>query len=659
MLRCKLLHIMTTDPTMANAAEKHENENQHAQNITNPHVPDTVTDTDNQQTSVPAEKVDAAIDVEPTTTFSDKQESTVTDLPDSAAHGENGTADSQDEEGEAADDKYAASADQILDAELQSLPVSEVLTRMEALVLKEDAGNRAKEFGQLRDAAQEKIAEEEESELKEQADARFRSINSIFKQKQEEFQKKFEAENEQHIADRRKIIDRLKELNTNAGPGVNLFKEIREIKNSWQTAGMVAKADFKILSNDYFFHLGQFYKMLDLNKEYLQQEFAHNLERRQQIIARAKELEQEPSVQKALNELQYLHKLWKEEAGPVADEHKETTWEEFREISHRIHERRGELMAEMEAEHQKNAAEKADIIEKIKAFNVTSERTHQEWQKAIREVDALREQFLKLGSAGKKLSTALWNDFKDVTKTFSTSKNEFYKNLKGSQAENLQKKKALIETAQANIESEDWETAVPLYKNLQEEWKKIGHVPRQVSDEIWTEFRAACNAFFERYREKNAVSGDSWKDNYQKKKNLLEELAGITAETENGGDKIKELKKTWNEIGKVPRDKMTINQEFNQQWREKAKLFGIQDNRYADRGPRENASAPTDPARRIRQKIGELENQIATLENNIGFFHNPSRENPLLKDTFQKIDDHRAQLESLRIELQHMLTNPQ
>ena len=659
MLRCKLLHIMTTDPTMANAAEKHENENQHAQNITNPHVPDTVTDTDNQQTSVPAEKVDAAIDVEPTTTFSDKQESTVTDLPDSAAHGENGTADSQDEEGEAADDKYAASADQILDAELQSLPVSEVLTRMEALVLKEDAGNRAKEFGQLRDAAQEKIAEEEESELKEQADARFRSINSIFKQKQEEFQKKFEAENEQHIADRRKIIDRLKELNTNAGPGVNLFKEIREIKNSWQTAGMVAKADFKILSNDYFFHLGQFYKMLDLNKEYLQQEFAHNLERRQQIIARAKELEQEPSVQKALNELQYLHKLWKEEAGPVADEHKETTWEEFREISHRIHERRGELMAEMEAEHQKNAAEKADIIEKIKAFNVTSERTHQEWQKAIREVDALREQFLKLGSAGKKLSTALWNDFKEVTKTFSTSKNEFYKNLKGSQAENLQKKKALIETAQANIESEDWETAVPLYKNLQEEWKKIGHVPRQVSDEIWTEFRAACNAFFERYREKNAVSGDSWKDNYQKKKNLLEELAGITAETENGGDKIKELKKTWNEIGKVPRDKMTINQEFNQQWREKAKLFGIQDNRYADRGPRENASAPTDPARRIRQKIGELENQIATLENNIGFFHNPSRENPLLKDTFQKIDDHRAQLESLRTELQHMLTNPQ
>ena len=659
MLRCKLLHIMTTDPTMANAAEKHENENQHAQNITNPHVPDTVTDTDNQQTSVPAEKVDAAIDVEPTTTFSDKQESTVTDLPDSAAHGENGTADSQDEEGEAADDKYAASADQILDAELQSLPVSEVLTRMEALVSKEDAGNRAKEFGQLRDAAQQKIAEEEESELKEQADARFRSINSIFKQKQEEFQKKFEAENEQHIADRRKIIDRLKELNTNAGPGVNLFKEIREIKNSWQTAGMVAKADFKILSNDYFFHLGQFYKMLDLNKEYLQQEFAHNLERRQQIIARAKELEQEPSVQKALNELQYLHKLWKEEAGPVADEHKETTWEEFREISHRIHERRGELMAEMEAEHQKNAAEKADIIEKIKAFNVTSERTHQEWQKAIREVDALREQFLKLGSAGKKLSTALWNDFKDVTKTFSTSKNEFYKNLKGSQAENLQKKKALIETAQANIESEDWETAVPLYKNLQEEWKKIGHVPRQVSDEIWTEFRAACNAFFERYREKNAVSGDSWKDNYQKKKNLLEELAGITAETENGGDKIKELKKTWNEIGKVPRDKMTINQEFNQQWREKAKLFGIQDNRYADRGPRENASAPTDPARRIRQKIGELENQIATLENNIGFFHNPSRENPLLKDTFQKIDDHRAQLESLRIELQHMLTNPQ
>ncbi len=132
---------------------------------------------------------------------------------------------------------------------------------------------------------------------------------------------------------RQTIIERLKNLYTNSEPGTNLFKSIREIKEEWSKAGQVAKSEFKILNNNYFHHLNQFYQMLDLNKEFLEQEYSHNLEKRQHIIARAQELENEPVIQKALNELQYLHKLWKEEAEPVAEEFREKTWEEFKEIS--------------------------------------------------------------------------------------------------------------------------------------------------------------------------------------------------------------------------------------------------------------------------------------------------------------------------------------
>lgn len=394
--------------------------------------------------------------------------------------------------------------------------------------------------------------------------------------------------------------------------------------------------------------------MLDMNKEYMEQEYAHNLEKRLHIIERAKELENEPAVQKALNELQYLHKLWKEEAEPVAEEFREKTWEEFKEISNKIHERKTELSAQIEQEQQENLEKKNKIIgEIVKISNPEKEPNHNYWQNAIKKIEDLRTEFLKIGSVPRKESNQNWNDFKVNLRNFNTKKNEFYKGLKNNQQSNLEEKLKLIQTAKDNSLSEDWEITVPLFKKLQEDWKKIGHVPRSMTNKVWDEFREACNTFFNNYREKNNAVSDNWKENFKNKKQLLDQLKEIT-DQEGSIEKIEAIKTSWNNIGKVPREKIGINTEFNKTLREKLKLNKIFEFDLKEEGLSENQL--TDKARKIKNQIADLEAEIVKMENNLSFFSNSNRENPLLKDTFDKIDEKKAQLEAMKLSLHKIVS---
>ncbi len=552
---------------------------------------------------------------------------------------------------------------------LDTLSVKELLSEMENIVNKPDAGALAKKFNQLKDKAyhliQDEIADKKHDFVEEGNDmedfsyehpeqSKYSALVSIFKEKLDAFNKNQEKEHQENLEKRNQIIEKLKNLYINTEPNTNLFRAIREIKEEWANAGAVAKSEFKNLNHNYFHHLNQFYQMLDLNKEYREQEYAHNLEKRKSIIARAEELINEVSVQKALNELQYLHRLWKEEAEPVAEEFRDSTWEVFKEISNKIHERKSELLAQIEVEQQKALEKKNEIIAKLKDFASSKEAvTHNYWQQAIKQVEQLRSEFLKLGNVPKKLSNQNWTEFKTALRAFNTKKNDFYKNLKNSQHVNLEEKQKLISIAQDNMHSEDWDTAVPLFKKLQEDWKNIGHVPKNQANKVWNDFRDACNTFFNNFREKNASTTDDWKQNYHQKKALLEELKQINDE-EGSVEKIEQIKSSWDSIGKVPRNKMSINNEFNKVLKEKLKLNKI--NVFDLKEDNLTEAQLTDKARKIKSQIADLEAEVVKLENNINFFNNPSRENPLLKDTYDKIDEKKALIESLKQSLHKLIT---
>ena len=550
-----------------------------------------------------------------------------------------------------------------------NLTLPEILKEMENIVNKDDAGAHFRKFNHFKEQANHFIHDEIEDQKSEfvnagnseddfnahhPAQTKLSTLIHLFREKNEEYSKKQEENHSKNLEDRQLIIEKLKNLYTNTAVGTNLFKAIRTIKEDWKNAGQVAKSEFKILNNNYFHHLNQFYEMLDMNKEYMEQEYAHNLEKRQHIIDRARVLEGEPAVQKALNELQYLHKLWKEEAEPVAEEFREKTWDEFKEISNRIHDRKGELSAQIDEEQALNLEKKTKIIEEIKKIcTPEKEANHNYWQNSIKKIEALRTEFLKLGSVPRKVSNQNWNDFKQNLRNFNTKKNEFYKGLKNSQQTNLDQKLKLIATAKDNMLSEDWEIIVPLFKKLQDEWKTIGHVPRSMTNKVWDDFREACNTFFNNYREKNNAVNDNWKENYKNKKQLLDELKEITDE-EGSVEKIEHIKTNWNNIGKVPREKLAINTEFNKTLREKLKLNKISEYSLKEEGLTENQL--TDKARKIKNQIGDLEAEIVKMENNLGFFKNSNRDNPLLKDTFDRIEGKKSELESLKQTLHTILS---
>ncbi|NPA10452.1 MAG: DUF349 domain-containing protein [Chlorobi bacterium] len=548
------------------------------------------------------------------------------------------------------------------------ISLADALKEMERIINAPNAGEDFKKFNQLKEKASHYIHDEVEDKKHEYTEAgnapenfsyehpsqaKFSALVNIFREKHDAYQKGQEEEQKKNLEHRQSIIERLKNLYTNSEPGTNLFKSIREIKEEWSKAGQVAKSEFRILNNNYFHHLNQFYQMLDLNKEFLEQEYSHNLEKRQHIIERAKQLEHEPVIQKALNELQYLHKLWKEEAEPVAEEFREKTWEEFKEISNKIHERKSELSAAIETEQNENLEKKNQIIAEIKKLSEPGENpNHNYWQNAIRRVEELRSEFLKTGSVPRKLSNQNWNEFKTILRGFNTTKNTYYKSLKGSQQANLEEKLKLIQTAKDNQNNEEWDIAVPLFKKLQEDWKKIGHVPKSMTNKIWDEFRDACNAFFNNYREKSNASTDNWKENYKQKKAILDELKTIGNE-DGSIERIEAIKTAWNNIGKVPRDKISINTEFNKTLREKLKLNKINELELKEEGLSENQL--TDKARKIKSQISDLEAEIVKLENNLAFFKNPSRENPMLRDTYDSIDEKKAHLETLKQNLHSII----
>lgn len=567
------------------------------------------------------------------------------------------------------DENIHDDAEHVEEDHADDISLADALKEMETIINSANAGENFKRFNQLKEKASHYIHDEVEDKKHEYVEggnppenfsyehplqSKFSALINIFREKHDSYQKSQDEEQKKNLEHRQNIIERLKNLYTNSEPGTNLFKSIREIKEEWSKAGQVAKSEFKILNNNYFHHLNQFYQMLDLNKEFLEQEFSHNLEKRQHIIARAKELENEPVIQKALNELQYLHKLWKEEAEPVAEEFREKTWEEFKEISNKIHERKSELSAAIEGEQNSNLEKKNQIIAEIKKLSEPSETpNHSYWQNSIKRVEDLRTEFLKTGSVPRKLSNQNWNDFKTTLRGFNTTKNNYYKSLKGSQQANLEEKLKLIQTAQDNMNNEEWDIAVPLFKKLQEDWKKIGHVPKSMTNKIWDEFRDACNTFFNNYREKNNASNDNWKENYKQKKEILEDLKTVSND-EGSIERIEAIKTAWNNIGKVPRDKISINTEFNRALREKLKLNKINELELKEEGLTENQL--TDKARKIKSQISDLEAEIVKLENNLAFFNKPSRENPLLKDTFNTIDEKKAHLETLKQNLHNIIT---
>ena len=497
------------------------------------------------------------------------------------------------------------------------------------------------------------------------AKRQFNEVYSDYREKRNSYYKNLEQGLKSNLAQRLEIINELKAL-VNVEEDINTtYKNFKDLQERWKNAGPIPRANYNDVWRTYHHHIEIFYDFLHLNRELRDLDFKHNYEEKLKIVVRAEELVQMEDLNKAFQELQTLHKIWKEDIGPVGKEHREEIWDRFSNATKLLHQRRQDYYKDLEKVYEQNLEKKHEIIQAISTIATHIASSHKELQQQIREVEKLRDSFFKAGKVPQKVNERTWASFKDAVREFNRNKNNYYKNLKKDQQANLDKKRALLELAVSLKDSEEWDTTTQEMKRIQNEWKKIGHVPRKYSDKIWKEFKTACNHYFDRL---HALKNEAHKEeieNFDKKNACLENLKSFQLSGDKSKDlaAIKEFIAEWKEAGRVPFNKKSINAKFNKILdalfkkldvnRQEAELLKY-GNKIQQLANNDNDYAISNERTFIRRKIDESKSEIRQLENNLQFFSNASEDNPLVKEVIKNINNHKESLATWKAKLKKL-----
>jgi len=484
-----------------------------------------------------------------------------------------------------------------------------------------------------------------------------------FKIKRNEFYAKQDAKLNSNLEEKLELIENLKHLIDNA-EGATMYKMFKEIQTRWVAIGPIPRAKYNDTWRTYQHHVERFYDLLHLSNDLRDLDFKHNLEEKLKLVERAEALVELEDVNAAFKELQELHKLWKEDIGPVARENREEVWERFSEATKKVHDNRHEFFKDMKSKFEGNIDKKLEVITAIEAIDTSKNNSRSDWQKSIKELEALRNKFFSIGQVPRVKSDEIWAKFKGATRNFNVEKNKFFKNVKKEHLENLNLKKALIEKAVALKDSEDWEATTEVMKRIQSDWKKIGHVPRKYSDKLWKEFKDACNHYFDRLHKNQDIGNKEQIEVLNKKKDLLntiKEDIGGTAEISI--DTLNEYVSEWRDLGRVPYemrhievkfnkllDKVVDNSDIEKQDVEMIKFKNLVNSYLEQKNYRKLDSEQLF----IRKKIDETIREIQQLENNIGFISNVSEDNPLVKNVRNQINVYKEKLDIWKEKLNYL-----
>ncbi|WP_282787280.1 DUF349 domain-containing protein [Flavobacterium croceum] len=468
-----------------------------------------------------------------------------------------------------------------------------------------------------------------------------------------------------NLENRMAIVEELKELVSNPKSNIpSALKQLAEIRERWRNSGPIPKDKYNLVWNNYHFHLENFYDFLDLDREARDQEFKNNLEHKQRIIARAEELLNTTDISNSFRELQNLHRIWKEEIGPVSREHREQVWQKFSEITKQMHDKREQFFESFKEREKENLAKKQAIIAEIDKLSQEQIESHTGWQQQIEKIEALRNEFFATGKVPTEVNEKTWSEFKDSVRKFNVVKNSFYKEIKKDQTDNLLKKQALIDKANALKDSEDFATTTPVMKQIQDEWKNIGHVPRKLSDKLWKEFKGACNHYFDRLKDSRKEEIAEEVEAFEKKKDFLEKVRSLelVGNHKEDLDTIKAHIETWKTFGKVPFNRRHIEGKFNKVLDQLfEKLSSSKKEGEMIRFANKLDSLATNDSRKIEnekifilRKIDEVQSEIFQLENNIQFFANAKADNPMVKEVKKSIERHKDELQTWKEKLKQV-----
>lgn len=568
---------------------------------------------------------------------------------------EEAAADQLAEETPDAADKFAGKGKEELVAlfarMLEEQPVQSIRRDVEALKIAFYRIRRAEVEAARRRFVEEGGAEEDFAPSVDGAEVQLKEQFKIYRQRRDAFIANLEAEKEANLKVKQTIIEELKEL-VNSDETLNhTFNKFRELQQRWRDTGVVPQQYIKDLWETYNLHVENFYSFIKINKELRDLDLKKNYEQKIALCEQAEALILEPSVVEAFHKLQKLHDEWRE-TGPVANEYKETLWERFKAASSRINKQHQEHFETLKGEQVRNLELKTELCAATEELSAQPLTTRKEWNKASDRLLEIQKTWKTIGFAPKKDNNRIYERFRTACDRFFEAKRQFYAGMKTEMEHNLQQKTEICEAAESLMNSEEWKKTTDELIALQARWKQIGAVSRRHSDAIWKRFRAACDKFFERKASHFASVDGEHEENLQKKLALLAEMA--EADVKAGGyEVIREFQRRWGEIGFVPikqkdsiqkKYKAAVDELFNT-------LRGSERDRSMGRFREKVSSLKASGDRRLRtererlyNKVRQLEQEIALLENNIGFFAKSKNAEALVADVRAKIDRAREEM---------------
>ena len=473
----------------------------------------------------------------------------------------------------------------------------------------------------------------------------FKAIYTDYKKERAEYNRQQDAERESNYEKKLAIIEDLKALIDGQDDISSNFPAFRAIQSRWKEVGPVPVQKFRDINDQYQFQVERFYDMVRINHDLRDLDFKKNLEAKEAFCEAAEKLAENENVVDAFNELQKLHEQWKE-FGPVAKEFRDSIWERFKAATAVINKRYQAHFEELKSKQAENLVAKQGLCEQVEEIASRDITTSSEWNNLTKEIERIQAEWKKIGFASKKENQKIYERFRAACDAFFAKKRVYYSEYKDSMNENLEKKSAIVEAAEALKSSKEWKKATEEFIELQKKWKEIGAVPRKKSDQLWKRFRAACDEFFEE-RDKNARPENDYYGNLRLKKKLIEEINAYESagDAEADAQAYRDFSERWQGIGYVPfKEKDNIMAAYRDAMQEKFPEFGAE---RSGRGRGESKPRERSVKDTLIQQYKTLQQEVETFENNIGFFSASKNSESLIKQMESKIAKAKEELRIL------------
>ncbi len=486
----------------------------------------------------------------------------------------------------------------------------------------------------------------------------FKAEMSIVKErraKQFEEQERLKQENLKKKLD---ILERIKTMVTSPEEANKSYQEFKQLQHEWKEITPVPAENANELWRNYQLYVEQFYDMLKLNSEAREYDFKKNLEIKTKICEAAEKLGEESDVISAFHQLQELHQQYRE-SGPVAKELREGIWTRFKQASSIVNKRHQQHFEDIRAKEEENLAKKTELCEKVEAIAKEENKNAAQWEEHTKQIIELQAEWKSVGFAPQKMNVKIFERFRAACDDFFSRKSNYFVELKKELAANAEKKKALVAQAQELKDSTDWKSTGDKLIALQKEWKTIGAVSKKYGDQLWNDFLAACNHFFEARNAAHAGTRSEEQANLEKKRGVIEKLKALLEDAgEDAQAEVRKLTDEYNAIGHVPfkeKDKLygeyhdTLDKIFKQlnvsTARRRLNNFKTNLKNVAKRGE----GALDNERGRLQRRYEQMKQEIQTYENNLGFLNASSKKgNGLIDEMNRKVQKLKDDLELVK-----------